>query len=165
MAQKKNLASSHGDPVATVIGDVVGSRDARRPTRPARPAGRAGWPSSTSCSGPRNAPAGSRWSCRRPGSPLGDEYQGTFTTLGVALRATRWLRLSLLPDVDVRHGIGWGPVQVLEDEPRVEDGPGWWAAREAVESVEEAALRPGHRRRRTAYVRVDGCRRGRTRRP
>ena len=55
---------------------------------------------------------------------LGDEYQGTFTTLGAALRATRWLRLALLPEVDVRQGLGWGPVQLLEDEPRVEDGPG-----------------------------------------
>ena len=37
--------------------------------------------------------------------------------------------LALLPVVDVRHGIGWGPVSVLGEEPRVEDGPGWWAAR------------------------------------
>ena len=39
LVQKKSLASSHGDPVATVIGDMVGSRGPRRPTRPPRPAG------------------------------------------------------------------------------------------------------------------------------
>ena len=114
----------------------------------------AGWwavsTSSTTCSGPRSARP-------RPllASPLrvtaGDEYQGTFTTLGGALRATRWLRLALLPDVDVRHGLGWGPVELLDEEPRIEDGPGWWVARDAVVAVEEEAARAGHRRRRTAY--------------
>jgi hypothetical protein len=67
------------------------------------------------------------------------------------LRATRWLRLALTPEVDVRQGVGWGPVETLQDDPRVEDGPGWWAARAAIVAVEEDAGRPGHRRRRTAY--------------
>jgi hypothetical protein len=88
-------------------------------------------------------------------SPLrvtaGDEYQGTFATLGAALRATRWLRLALLPDVDVRHGLGWGPVELLAEDPLIEDGPGWWVARDAVVAAEQEATRAGHRRRRTVY--------------
>jgi hypothetical protein len=88
--------------------------------------------------------------------PAGDEYQGCFTTLGTALRASRWLRLALMPDVDVRQGVGWGPVEVLEDTPRVEDGPGWWSARAALIFVEEEAARAGRRRRRTAYRRAPG---------
>ena len=67
---------------------------------------------------------------------LGDEFQGIFTTLGAAISATLRLRMALLPDVDVRQGIGWGRVVVLAAEPRVEDGPGWWAARAAIEKVE-----------------------------
>ena len=41
MVQKKNLASTYGDPVAAVIGDVVGSRDhADRPDLHVRLVGR-----------------------------------------------------------------------------------------------------------------------------
>ena len=54
-----------------------------------------------------------------------------FATLGDAIAATLRIRMALLPEVDVRQGIGWGRVVVLAEEPRVEDGPGWWAARSA----------------------------------
>ena len=87
---------------------------------------------------------------------VGDEYQGAFATVGAALQATLRLRLALLPAYDVRHGIGWGSVRVLEAEPRVEDGPGWWAARDAISSVQAAEGRPRSRGRRTAYARADG---------
>ena len=87
---------------------------------------------------------------------VGDEYQGAFATVGAALQATLRLRLALLPEHDVRHGVGWGPVRVLEREPRVEDGPGWWAARDAISSVQEAEGRPRSRGRRTAYVLAEG---------
>lgn len=86
---------------------------------------------------------------------LGDEYQGTFATVGTALQVALRLRLALLPEFDLRHGIGWGPVRVLEEEPRVEDGPGWWVARDALSFVESAEGRPSSRERRTAYRRVD----------
>jgi DNA-binding transcriptional LysR family regulator len=82
----------------------------------------------------------------------GDEFQGIFADLGTAITATLRLRLRLLPEVDVRQGIGWGPVQVLAEEPRVEDGPGWWAARSAIERVEAYERRPATRAVRTAYV-------------
>ena len=55
---------------------------------------------------------------------VGDEFQGIFASLGDAVAATLRLRLALLPEVDVRQGIGWGLVTVLSEEPRVEDGPG-----------------------------------------
>lgn len=90
----------------------------------------------------------------RPVVPLritvGDEFQGCFAGVGEAVHASLWLRLHLLP-AQLRHGIGWGPVAVLADEPRVEDGPGWWAARAAIEAVKNDAARAGTRLSRTAY--------------
>ena len=82
---------------------------------------------------------------------VGDEYQGTFETVGGALRATLALRLRLLPEADVRHGIGFGEVRTLDEAARIEDGPGWWAAREAIEAVKAAEHRPATRALRTAY--------------
>jgi len=104
---------------------------------------------------------------------LGDEFQGIFATLGDALTATLRLRMALLPDVDVRQGIGWGrvlvlpdvdvrqgigwgPVLVLAESPRVEDGPGWWAARAAIETVEAYERKAPLRAIRTAYVAAEG---------
>jgi DNA-binding transcriptional LysR family regulator len=147
--------SSGPGPIAAVLGDIIGSRGFHdRRDLHARLVGRL-----DELNDLLRAEEG------ETGVPLlvsplrvtaGDEYQGTFTNLGGALRATGWLRLALLPDIDLRHGLGWGPVEVLDDEPRVEDGPGWWAARAAVVAVEEEATRPGHRRRRTAYQRAEG---------
>ena len=82
---------------------------------------------------------------------VGDEYQGCFESVGDALHAALWLRLQLAPEAELRHGVGWGSVAVLADSPRIEDGPGWWAAREAIESVKREAIRPATRRMRTAY--------------
>lgn len=96
-----------------------------------------------------------------PTTPLritvGDEFQGTFATVGQALQASLRLRVGLLPGHDLRHGLGWGEVSVLEEEPRVEDGPGWWAARDAIHAVQQAQERPGSRYRRTVYRRADGA--------
>ena len=83
---------------------------------------------------------------------VGDEYQGVYTDLGSALRASLLLRLALLPDVDARHGIGRGSIVVLTEEPRVEDGPAWWAAREAIVTVATTERRAALRGLRTAYV-------------
>jgi len=83
---------------------------------------------------------------------VGDEYQGVYDDLGTALRVTLRLRLALLPDVDARHGLGRGSITVLSERPRVEDGPAWWAARQAIESVETEERRAALRGLRTAYV-------------
>jgi DNA-binding transcriptional LysR family regulator len=138
MAKMKEIAS------ATLIGDLIGSRGA---------GDRSGLHA-------RFAQALTEINdAFSPTTPLritvGDEFQGTFATVGAALRAMLRLRLALLPEHDLRHGLGWGPVRVLEEEPRVEDGPGWWAARDAISAVEAAEGRASSRDRRTAYVRVD----------
>ena len=82
---------------------------------------------------------------------VGDEFQGAYATLGAAIEAALRVRLELLPGADVRVGIGRGPVQLLDAERGLEDGPGWWAARAAIESVEQAAGRAATRHLRTAY--------------
>jgi hypothetical protein len=96
----------------------------------------------------------------RPLTPLritvGDEFQGAFTTVGQAVQASLRLQLGLLPDQAMRHGLGWGEVEVLQEQPRVEDGPGWWAARDAIHRVQAAQDHPGSRYRRTAFTRADG---------
>jgi len=134
MSEKKGLAS------ATLVGDVRGSRrtDDRRRLHGALTK--------------VLAEANDRLA---PVDPLrltvGDEYQGRFATVGEALAATLWLRLALLPDHDVRHGVGWGPVRLLQEEPLLEDGPGWWAARDAIVEAEQFETRPALRAVRTAY--------------
>jgi hypothetical protein len=126
--------------VATLIGDVVRSRDT-----PDRSALHSGLATLLEEANETLAPV----------VPLritvGDEYQGCFSHVGQALHAALWLRLHLAPLAELRHGIGWGVVAVLADAPRVEDGPGWWAAREAIESVKLEASRPGSRQRRTSF--------------
>lgn len=87
----------------------------------------------------------------------GDEFQGTFADVGSAVAVSLRVRLSLLPEVDVRQGIGWGPVAVLAESPRVEDGPGWWAARAAIEAVKADAMRSGTRSARTRYAVAPGA--------
>ena len=66
---------------------------------------------------------------------VGDEFQGAYGTLGDATRATLLVRLALLPTIDVRCGIGVGEVTVFDERrtPWLQDGPAWWAAREAIE--------------------------------
>lgn len=87
---------------------------------------------------------------------VGDEYQGHFASLGAALVATWWIRVHLRPDIDVRHGLGLGETAVLDPIAHIEDGPGWWAARRAIESVETAATRPRTRHARDLLEAGDG---------
>lgn len=129
---------------AALIGDIVGSRSA--PDRPAL----------------HRRLVAALDDANRAFSPLvplrvtaGDELQGCFATVGEAVAASLWLRLHLAPDVDLRHGVGWGLLLVLGERPRIEDGPAWWAARDAIESVEADAARASLRHLRTAYRRAD----------
>jgi DNA-binding transcriptional LysR family regulator len=139
MAEMKESAS------ATLIGDLIGSRRAHDRDNLHMRLARALSEVNEHCA---------------PTTPLritvGDEFQGAFATVGAALQATLRLRLAMLPEFDLRHGLGWGAVRVLEREPRVEDGPGWWVARDAITAVHAAANRPSTRDRRTAYLRADG---------
>jgi DNA-binding transcriptional LysR family regulator len=139
MAEMKESTS------ATLIGDLIGSRRAHDRGNLHMRLARALAEVNERCA---------------PTTPLritvGDEFQGAFATVGAALQATLRLRLAMLPEFDLRHGLGWGAVRVLEQEPRVEDGPGWWVARDAITAVHAAASRPSSRDRRTAYLRADG---------
>ena len=76
---------------------------------------------------------------------VGDEFQGRFATRGAALTAVLRLRLRRAPEVECRYGVGWGPLSVLDPGTGVEDGPGWWLARDAIDAVHAS------RHRRTAY--------------
>jgi hypothetical protein len=88
-----------------------------------------------------------------PAQPLeptvGDEFQGGFASLADAARAALLVRLSLLDVVDSRAGLGYGEVTVHDAHrrPLLQDGPGWWAARAAVEE-----LSAGRSHRRTWFV-------------
>jgi hypothetical protein len=85
---------------------------------------------------------------------FGDEIQGGFRTIADATLATLLVRLELdrlahpaseaesltepVPDlVAMRFGIGQGEVSVfeLESQPIRQDGPGWHAARDAIDSL------------------------------
>jgi SatD family (SatD) len=133
------------DPVATLIGDVVASRAAGDRAR---------------LHGRLSDLVRAANAQLNPLVPLritvGDEYQGCFATVGEAVHATLWLGLHLAPDAQLRHGVGWGSVAVLAEAPRVEDGPGWWAAREAIDEVKQLADKPATRHLRTAFRRASG---------
>lgn len=69
---------------------------------------------------------------------VGDEYQGACASLHDAVLAALLVRLSLLPEVDVRCGIGFGSVTVHDADrvPLLQDGPGWWSARDAIAALD-----------------------------
>lgn len=84
----------------------------------------------------------------------GDEFQGAFATPADAVEASLILRLELLAHrwgADSRYGLGWGEIQVFDTSraPISQDGPGWWAAREAIERAKDQAIRS-----RGSYVRT-----------
>lgn len=85
----------------------------------------------------------------------GDEFQGTYTTLGEALATALALRVRLEPSVGVRFGIGRGEVTVLNATTNTQDGPGWWAARAAIDHVSSAEDESGWTALRTAYRSAD----------
>ena len=122
----------------TVIGDLVGSRTA--PDRAAL----------QDALGEALDAVNRGFDPPQPFEPtVGDEYQGGCLTLADAARATLLVRLALLPTGDTRCGLGHGEVTVHDASrrPVLQDGPGWWTARAAIES-----LAGGRGHRRTAFV-------------
>ncbi len=85
----------------------------------------------------------------------GDEFQGTYATLGEAVGTVLALRVRLEPSVGVRFGIGRGEVTVLNATTNTQDGPGWWAARAAIDYVSDSADDSGWTALRTAYRSAD----------
>ena len=86
-----------------------------------------------------------------PAFTVGDEFQGAFTSVGLAIDAALSLRLAVAPEIDVRFGIGWGEVTMLDEAAGIQDGPGWWAAREAIEWTATAQRQPGLALVRTSF--------------
>jgi hypothetical protein len=120
--------------LCTVIGDLVGSRAV-----PDRPAVQQALLVALDAVNDLLQPA-------QPFEPtVGDEFQGACDTLPDAVLAALLVRLRLLPLVDSRSGLGVGPVTVHDASrrPLLQDGPGWWAARSAIDLLGE------HRARRT----------------
>ena len=73
----------------------------------------------------------------RPFTPtVGDELQAVYPSLEAALAGVLLLRL-LLPDgVDCRFGIGVGTVGTVPSAAgEIAEGPGWWAARAAIDTL------------------------------
>lgn len=86
-----------------------------------------------------------------PAFTVGDEFQGSYPTVGAAISAALMLRLDVAPGIDIRFGIGWGEATVLDRVTGVQDGPGWWAAREAIEWTATAQRHAGLAAVRTTY--------------
>ena len=84
---------------------------------------------------------------------VGDEFQGAFATLGQAVSATFLVRLALLPEIDVRCGLGHGELTIHDASrtPLLQDGPAWWAARDALVWLGG----PRRASRRTRYIGPD----------
>lgn len=66
---------------------------------------------------------------------IGDEFQGMYATLDAALAASLLVQLGLGGGQRVRIGLGTGGLAIYEPSraPLQQDGPAWWAAREAVD--------------------------------
>lgn len=89
-------------------------------------------------------------SIQRPEPTIGDEFQSVHAELADALMVTVLVRLALPEELDVRFGIGIGTLEVVGSSPYglTQDGPAWWAARQAVVEVEERQRSMPHLRTR-----------------
>lgn len=132
----------YSSPRATLIGDVVGSRRAVDRPKLHRDLASA----LRQVAGDAIDP---------PAFTVGDEFQGSYPSVGAAIDAALSLRLVVGPEVDVRFGIGWGAVTVLDADAGIQDGPGWWTAREAIQQTAAAQRQPGFTLVRTTF-RADG---------
>jgi hypothetical protein len=86
---------------------------------------------------------------------IGDEFQGLYSSVSAALEATLLVRLALLSEADVRFGVGWGPLTSYSKQqaPFEQDGPAWWAARDAVNRAARlASQREAPRGVRTVFL-------------
>lgn len=67
---------------------------------------------------------------------VGDEQQGVYRTLDHALASLLLLQLALPGGVEFRFGLGVGMIRRIDSQHgELSDGPGWWAAREAIEDT------------------------------
>ncbi len=75
----------------------------------------------------------------RPTFTIGDEFQVRFPTMAQAIEASLHLHLRAGHLIRLRIGIGWGELLTEDPErsPYGQDGPCWWRAREAIESLDQ----------------------------
>ena len=85
---------------------------------------------------------------------IGDEFQGVYADVGSALRASLVVRLALPADVDYRCGIGVGTLEIVgtSEYGHTQDGPAWWAARDAI--VEAKRRESGQNKRLRSWFAV-----------
>ncbi|MFC0582745.1 SatD family protein [Micrococcoides hystricis] len=69
---------------------------------------------------------------------VGDEFQAVYASLAQARRILVQLKLSLPEEVELRFGIGVGEISQVSGTA-LQDGPGWYAARAAIEEAESRA--------------------------
>lgn len=73
---------------------------------------------------------------------VGDELQGVYPDLRSALAATLLLQLALPEGIALRFGIGLGGIESIPSvRGALSEGEAWWAARSAIEEVEELSRR------------------------
>lgn len=68
---------------------------------------------------------------------VGDEFQAVYSDILAALPATLLAQLLLPEGVECRFGLGEGEVTPVGESRAglIQDGPGWWSAREAVQQA------------------------------
>lgn len=68
---------------------------------------------------------------------VGDEFQVVYSTLAHAVIATGLVRLLISEEVDLRFGIGHGEIRTITESEAgpIDDGPGWYSARDALDHV------------------------------
>ncbi len=83
---------------------------------------------------------------------IADEFQGVYDDVGSALRASLVVRLALPADVDCRCGIGVGTLEFVgtAEYGHTQDGPAWWAARDAI--VEAKRREGGQNKRLRSWI-------------
>jgi len=88
---------------------------------------------------------------------IGDESQAAYADLPAALQATLLLRLALPYPLDCRFGLGAGTWQNVgsSDYGHMQDGPAWWAARDAIVEAKAREVRR-HKSLRSWYGVADG---------
>ena len=129
------------EPVFTLIGDIVASRRASDRSRLQAQVGEA------------LERMNAVLEPRVPLEPtIGDEFQACFADVAKATRASLMVQLELLRigGIDSRYGLGVGPVEDFAEARRFsQDGPGWWTAREAIDTARHTANSPH-----TSFVRT-----------
>ncbi|MGM1016726.1 MAG: SatD family protein [Actinomycetota bacterium] len=73
---------------------------------------------------------------------VGDEQQAVYARLDDALSSLLMLQLALPEGIEFRFGLGIGEIRDIESgHGELSDGPGWWAARAAIDQVHERQQR------------------------